>query len=79
MSNNLFADAARSRRGSFSSWDTGNTGATDVSAVRTKAHGSRDGAADRRLAARTIQTRLRNRTRDEDSKPDKRTHISRRR
>lgn len=73
------ADDARARRGSMSSWDTGNTGATDVPAVGIKANPRRSAAANKKLAATAVQTRLRNRAREEDSKPGKRGRSSRQR
>ncbi len=63
----------------MSSWDTGNTGATDVSAVGAKANPRRSGAANMKLAGAAAQTRIRNRGREEGSKPGKRAHTSRQR
>ena len=63
----------------MSSWDTGNTGATDVPAVGAKANPRRSAAANKKLAAAAVQTRLGNRSRGRSSKPGKRAPSSRQR
>lgn len=67
--NALGADAAKARRESTSTWETGNTGATDLSASGIAAKGSIGCAANSRLAAHSVQTRFRKRAREEDRKP----------
>ena len=76
IDNALSADAAKARRESTSTWETGITGATDLSALGGAAKGNIGGAANSRLAVHSVQTRFRKRTREEDSKPRTRARSS---